>query len=214
MHSQGHTRITPENYTTIDTLIKTTKDHVLPDLVETYGDQGITGFLKLTGAINSGGTSDQFDWWELGRRHSTLAYTSGGTTVDSSGRDFVTITDNTVREHVVENDVLMDKETGARFIVQDGGMTSGSVANVILVKLDGTDVASSTTDIDESTDGELIKLGNIYGQGTDQPAGFEDIGVRKRSNSYMIVKGRYEVNGSQATNIGWVNVGGSDTVGS
>ena len=30
------------------------------------------------------------------------------------------------------------------------------------------------------------------------------------SNSYMIVKGRYEVNGSQATNIGWVNVGGGE----
>lgn len=37
-------RITPESYTTIDNLIKATKDEVMPDLVETYGDQGITGF--------------------------------------------------------------------------------------------------------------------------------------------------------------------------
>ena len=40
-------RITPESYTTVDSLIKATKDEVMPDLVETYGDQGITGFLKL-----------------------------------------------------------------------------------------------------------------------------------------------------------------------
>ena len=35
-------RLTPEKYTTIDNLVKTTKDFVLPDLVQSYGDQGIT----------------------------------------------------------------------------------------------------------------------------------------------------------------------------
>ena len=65
-------RLTPETYTTLDTLVKTTKDFVMPDLVETYGDQGITGFLDMTGAVKSGGTSDQVDWWEAGRRHRTL----------------------------------------------------------------------------------------------------------------------------------------------
>ena len=53
-------------------------------MVETYGDQGITGFLKLTGAINAGGQSDQFDWWELGRRHSKLTYAAADTTIDGS----------------------------------------------------------------------------------------------------------------------------------
>ncbi len=66
-------RITPETYTTLDALVKTTKDLVIPELTETYGDQGITGFLKLTGAVISGGSSDQVDWWEVGRRHKTLA---------------------------------------------------------------------------------------------------------------------------------------------
>jgi len=200
-------RVDPQTYTTIDTLIKTTKDHVLPDLVETYGDQGITGFLKLTGAINAGGTSDQFDWWELGRRHSTLAYTAANTD-STTDADKVVISDAALKEGVRENDVLMDKETGARFIVQDGGMTSGSASTVTLIKLDGTDVTA--TDIDDASDGEFIKLGNMYAQGTEQPNTFDDIGVRKYSNSYMIVKGRYEVNGSQATNIGWVNVGGGE----
>ena len=54
-------KLTPDSYTTIDELIKATREDVMPDLVKTYGEQGITGFLKLTGAINSGGSSDQID---------------------------------------------------------------------------------------------------------------------------------------------------------
>ena len=46
----------PEKYITIGELL----EHNAPDnrdlLVKTYGDQGITGFLKLTGAITSGGS--------------------------------------------------------------------------------------------------------------------------------------------------------------
>jgi len=203
-------RITPETYTTIDSLIKTTKDHVLPDLVETYGDQGITGFLKLTGAINAGGTSDQFDWWELGRRHSKLTYAAADTTIDSGDLN-VTIdvsANSDVASNVQANDVVMDASSGARFIVRSGGNGTGTPSQVTLVKLDDSGVADS--DIDASGGGTLIKLGNMYAQGTNQPTAYDDIGVRKYSNSYMIVKGRYEVNGSQATNIGWVNVGGGE----
>ena len=205
----GAFRVDPQTYTTLDQLIKTTKDHVLPDLVETYGDQGITGFLKLTGAINAGGTSDQFDWWELGRRHATLAYTSA--TINTSSAEDVALADeDTTKTKLQENDVVMDSVSGTRFIVQtgDGLLSDGTTAQVTLLKLDGTDVAA--TDIDASGGGTLIKLGNMYAQGTNQPNAFEDIGLRKYSNSYMIVKGRYEVNGSQATNIGWVNVGGGE----
>ena len=79
-------RITPESYTTIDNLIKATKDEVMPDLVETYGDQGITGFLKLTGAINAGGASDQIDWWEAGRRHKSFTYVVGDLTVGNTAQ--------------------------------------------------------------------------------------------------------------------------------
>ena len=32
----------------------------------------------------------------------------------------------------------------------------------------------------------------------------------KRVNPFAILKERYQVNGSQATNIGWVNIGGGE----
>ena len=205
--STGSFRITPESYTTVDSLIKTTKDEVMPNLVETYGDQGITGFLKLTGAINSGGSSDQIDWWEAGRRHKTLAYTSAAAV--SSDTKFLTINDSIVKAGVQANDVLMDKETGARFVVKSGGYGTGSEVDVILAKLDGS-VVTEDTDIDTDSAGEFIRLGNMYAQGTNQPTAFDDFNAVRKSNPFMIVKDRYEVNGSQATNIGWVNVGGGE----
>jgi len=201
-------RITPESYTTIDTLIKATKDEVMPNLVETYGEQGITGFLKLTGAVNAGGSSDQIDWWETGRRHKTLAYTGGNTTIDGTGADFVTITDSAVKAGCQENDVLMDSASGARFIVKSGGFGSGAEVNVVLLKLDGSDVGAS--DIDATSGGTLITLGNMYAQGTNQPTAFRESDIERFKNPFMIVKGRHEVNGSQATNIGWVDVGGGE----
>ena len=57
-------RLTPEKYTTIDTLLDHNKPEVMEEHVQTYGEQGITGFLKLTVAINSGGSSDQIEYFE------------------------------------------------------------------------------------------------------------------------------------------------------
>ena len=204
----GAFRITPQTYTDVDTLIKTTKDEVMPNLVETYGDQGITGFLKLTGAINSGGSSDQIDWWEAGRRHKSYTYLvaqiSNNTTniVVAAGADSFT-------SNVQKNDVIMDSSTGTRFIVQAGGFATGTAVDVTMVLLDGATSITSGTHYD-ATGGEWIKLGNMYHQGSNQPTAFDDFNAVRKSNPFMIVKDRYEVNGSQATNIGWVNVGGGE----
>jgi hypothetical protein len=197
-------RISPETYTTVDTLIKTTKDLVIPELTETFGEQGITGFLKLTGAVTSGGSSDQVDWWEAGRRHKTLAYADAPA---HSGTASVTLDDTAVKEGLQVNDVVMDAESGVRFIVQSGGFATGAGQDVVLVKLDGETCTAGDVD---TAGGTLIKLGNMYAQGTNQPVAFDETNTVRRSNPFMIVKGRHEVNGSQATNIGWVNVGGGE----
>ena len=53
----------PDKYAAIDYLLTGANDHAKPEvrelLVKTYGDQGITGFLKLTGALNNAGSADQ-----------------------------------------------------------------------------------------------------------------------------------------------------------
>ena len=81
-------KLSPDKYTTLNDLVKTTKDFVLPDLVQSYGDQGITGFLNLVGAVKGAGTNDQIDWWEAGRRHRTISVTQ----TSSKSGDQTTIT--------------------------------------------------------------------------------------------------------------------------
>jgi len=208
-------RLTPEKYTTIDNLLKTTKDFVLPDLVESYGDQGITGFLKLVGAVNSGGTSDQIDWWEAGRRHrvigGALASSAAGGTANTPGTAVFTVDDtlsgdttDSSKGLVQANDVLMNAETGTRYLVNEAPATADAALK--LERLDGL----QATPNEDGTTTKMIHIGNIYAQGTDQPTHFHDADVIKRSNPFQIVKDRYQVNGSQATNIGWVNLGNGD----
>jgi hypothetical protein len=50
----------------------------------------------------------------------------------------------------------------------------------------------------------------MYAEGTGQPSNFYDTKLDKLTNNYMIVKEIFKVTGSQATNIGYVNVGNGD----
>ena len=72
-----------------------------------------------------------------------------------------------------------------------------------MIAMDG---ATAVTAI--GTAAEFPIIGNVYAQGTEQPSSFYQTGLVKRENPYIIVKEMYEVNGSQATNIGWLNVNG------
>ena len=118
-------KVSPESYTTIDDLVKATKEDVMPDLVKTYGDQGITGFLKLTGAINSGGSSrpDRL----VGRRSSSQIIHCLRQPYTVRHTDDFDVTDATFQDNVQVNDVVMEAKTGVRFIVQAGGVdTAGT----------------------------------------------------------------------------------------
>ena len=188
----GGLQATPQNYVSLAELIDPTKPDVRDLYVQTYGDQGITGFLELTGAKKNAGTSDKVEWYEEGRLHKTIAFTGIADGV-------VTVEDNDP-VLVRENDVLLF-DTGVRAIVTDTD-TSGTTFTVL--PIDG----STAADFDDATAGTAAIIGNMHAQGTDQPTAFYQTGLVKRENPYIIVKEMYEVSGSQATNIGWLNVNG------
>ena len=207
-------RLTPEKYTTIDTLLDPTKDFVIPQLVETYGEQGITGFLKMTGAIIAGGSADQVDWWEIGRRNRTIEGTissaSGATHLlgSISGGAEATSTDGldpSTTKHVQLNDILMNVANGERYIVVDR-LNNSDGDGVTIARLDAAAFSSD----DDVSGGTFAIVGNMYAQGSDQPNRFVTQDLKRRQSPFAIVKGRYEVNGSQATNIGWIDIGGGD----
>ena len=189
----GHgLKATPENYVTLGSLIDPTKPDVRDLFVKTYGDQGITGFLELTGAKKNAGTSDEVEWYEEGRLHSTVTGTIAAGT--ANGQATMTVTVGTLRV----NDVILDSN-GVRLIVLNA--TSETANN--LLNMAG---AVAVTAITEAA--EFAVIGNVYAQGTNQPGEFYQTGLKKYTNPYIITKEMYEVNGSQATNIGWLNVNG------
>lgn len=195
----------PDKYISLGDLLDPTKPDNRDLLVQAYGDQGITGFLQMTGAVNNAGTADEVQWWEEGRLHKVLTTAAGG--LASGGSDgaaaelhvgaFTEENDAPARL----NDVLLTPG-GQRLFVSGFDATNDEL---LVKRLDGGTVSGEAT-----TGINLAIIGNIYGQGTEQPSIFYKPGIRKFINPYIITKETYAVNGSQATNIGWVNVGNGD----
>jgi hypothetical protein len=196
--------LTPATYTTLGTLLDPTKPDVRELYVETFGDQGITGFLDLVGAKKSAGTSDEVQWYEEGRLHRTIQFTHAvGTTANTpiaftiskvDEDTAITIADQAVRV----NDVILGAN-GDRYIVVT---VSNTAATGTMVALDGGTFAA----VAAAMQGNVI--GNVYAQGTDQPGLFYETAITKRTNPFIITKETFHVNGSQATNIGWLKVNG------
>ena len=192
---------TPEKYSSLSNFIDPSKPDNRDLLVKTFGDQGITGFLQLTGAVKAAAVNDEIQWWEEGRLHNIQEFASiSGTTDPEATLDLVGGgNDYTGSVYVQKNDVIMTNDN-QKFIVK-----SISDAGVItLIALDGT-----VTNVATGANKAMI-LGNMYAQGTDQPQSFNQPQAIKRTNPFMIVKGNFEVSGSQATNIGWIDLGGGD----
>jgi hypothetical protein len=199
----GTIKTDPSKYTAINDLLTSADAYNRPDvremLVKTFGDQGITGFLTLTGATKNAGQADQVEYFEERRRHKRLVVDAVGTAsgITAAGVSF----DDSLQPLV--NDVLINIATGARYICATSNGVGGTGTSCSLVALTGNITAVVA-------DQELAIIGNMYAQGTDQPAGFTEPGVDRLINPFMIIKERFQVNGSQATNIGYINTGNGD----
>ncbi len=192
---------TPERYVSLNDLIG---DYAKPDnrdlLVKTYGDQGITGFLQLTGAVTNAGTQDEVQYWEEGRLHPKIEGTISGATLTMDGA-----ADDSIDLRL--NDVLLTPENERLVVTAITDTDSNGLDDSYTVKrLDGAGNATGTY----TAKTQFALIGNIFAQGTDQPGRFREPGIEKRVNPFIITKETYSVNGSQATNIGWVNVGNGD----
>tara|TARA_B100001939_G_scaffold56035_2_gene45161 strand:- start:7721 stop:9085 length:1365 start_codon:yes stop_codon:yes gene_type:complete len=167
-------------------------------LVKTFGDQGITGFLKLTGAVKAAGTNDQVQWWEETRLHPIQEYTVSGSAIGAGNSQTVTLGSKTTFVRV--GDVVLLAGGQRAYVSAVTAGTSYVIKNLVTGDLPELAVGS----------GKMAIVGNLYAQGTDQPSEFYESNVTKRTNDYMILKETYKVSGSQATNIGWINLGNGD----
>ena len=63
-------RLDPTKYTSLgDFIDEVNKPDNRDLLVKTYGNQGITGFLQMVGAVKSNGAADEVQYWEETRLH-------------------------------------------------------------------------------------------------------------------------------------------------
>ena len=168
-------------------------------LIKTYGNQGITGFLQLVGATKAVATNDEVQYWEEERLHKKQSATPSGA-VAAAKKQTVTLgaSDAIVR---VNDIILMSDGSSRGIVLKVDANTSFVVANLADANLPA--LVSGTTY-------SFPIIGNLYAQGTDQPTSFIESGITKRTNKFMIMKEVYSVTGSQATNIGWINLGNGD----
>ena len=197
-------QLDPAKYTALgDFINKVDRPDVREALVKTYGDQGITGFLQMTGAVKANGSASKVEWFEEARLHAKqVGEWDSATqfTVDLDGADDTANNADDVKMFVRVNDVILHGVD--RYVVTVINESTGAVTVEVL----GTAVAAAA-------DGDALDapiIGNLYAEGSDQPSRFLESNVVYRTNPYMILKETFKVTGSQATNIGYINLGGGD----
>ena len=189
----------------------------LPDLMEqeseVFGPRTISGFLASVGAEEPM-MSDQVIWSEQGRLHlsykATVTDLNGGTLLGG----IVTITqdiDNTsgftAANHGVRvNDTVLIATSSAvlKALVEE---VSGAALHVVPYG-----VANLTTLGNEGTANAATVLvyGSEFAKGTDGRASANEPDFKSFSNKPIILKDYYEISGSDAGAIGWVETSSED----
>ena len=191
----------------------------LPDLMEAeaevFGPRTISGFLSQVGAEESM-TSDQVIWSEQSRLH--LSYTGTVAVAGDVNGTFTVLkdidgNDLTTTHGIRTNDVVLIAQAG--FVVK-ALVVETPDSSVVSVEPYAT-AALSTLSAGAAT---LLVIGSEYGKGqsyTDKTGTFKSDSrtaltptFKSFSNKPIIMKDYYEISGSDASQIGWVEVSGEE----
>tara|TARA_B110000858_G_scaffold170352_1_gene200095 strand:+ start:626 stop:1996 length:1371 start_codon:yes stop_codon:yes gene_type:complete len=159
--------------------------------IERYGNRTIGGFLKMVGA-EIPMTSDQVVWSEQNRLH--ISYAGLGLTTNQ----------------VTGLPATHGLAVGQTVIVSN---TAGTVTKNAYVNAVGGTTANllgyTNTNLQGALGNSGVKLfvfGSEYKKGTDTTAVSIEPSFTQHSNKPVIIKDKYEVSGSDASQIGWVEV--------
>ena len=200
----------------------------LPDLMEkeaeVFGKRTISGFLNQVGAEEAM-TSDQVVWSEQSRLHISVkgtvivsGSTNGTFTVTSDIDGNVSGDGYTVADHGVRtNDIVLIASAG---IVTQCLVVDSDTAVIQVEPFDKADLTGHATGTGAST---LLVVGSEYAKGTsyldgngsaaDSRTPANEATFKSFTNKPIILKDYYEISGSDASRIGWVEVSTEEGAG-
>ena len=185
----------------------------LPELynqeVERYGNRSISSFLRMVGA-EMPMSSDQIIWSEQGRLH--LAYE--GASVNNNGvittaaahavrvGQTIVLSDNQASPTIIKCYVkAVASETSLEVLPYVGGATVGAVSGFATTDDAGTNRCS------------FFVYGSEFKKGDSGMSGAVKPEFESFTNKPIILKDKFEVFGSDAAQIGWVEVSGESGQG-
>ena len=178
--------------------------------VERYGNRTLNGFLRMVGA-EMPMTSDQVVWSEQNRLH--ISYNNVNLTGPGAGTFVLNLPTNggTIQNAVAPNDtiVVMNPLTGVTVKGIVGAVAGGAGATTDVTAYpfqvanwDALGIANNGL--------KVFVYGSLFAKGTASGAFSIQPQFTQFSNQPIIIKDRFQINGSDMAQIGWVEVATED----
>ena len=193
------------NSATFNTWAQQYLPEVYEQEVERYGNRSVSSFLRLVGA-EMPMASDQIVWSEQGRLHQ---YINATLVADGSNVNVInSITAPVATSHSIRK--------GSTVIVQDAAGKSQRALVTLGVETSTTQItvaayANATGLVAAGLSAGAVKVfvfGTEFGKGTNGMTESLTPEVNTFSNKPIILKDKFEVSGSDASQIGWIEVSG------
>ena len=187
----------------------------LPELyseeIEKYGDRSISGFIQMLGA-EMPMASDQVIWSEQGRLHIAYQATvATGTGALSGIKNIDDVSGSDVAHSLrVGNTVVAVVES-----VVFKGFVKSVGTNPVIVPYGNAATVGDLTGVTDNSN-QTIKLfvyGSEFGKGSDTMQESIEPKFLSLTNQPLIIKDHFEINGSDAGQIGWIEVSGESGQG-
>ena len=196
--------ITASNYINFtDTTFKQWAQQYLPEVyekeVERYGKRTVSGFLRMVGA-EMPMASDQVIWTEQGRLHMAFKNVSQATAGNVTTLTFGSA-DEAALLAVGTTLVIADANNNVAKVRVSALATGNPAVNVNVEVYGAADLSALA-----ATGCSAFVFGSEYGKGSQNIGLSREASFERFSNKPIILRDKYSVSGSDATQIGWIEV--------
>lgn len=186
--------------------------------VERYGNRTLSGFLRMVGA-EMPMTSDQVIWSEQNRLH--ISYNNVVSNVAGTQLEIAQSASIQCVIGAKDTLVVMDPATGVELKVFVDSVAAAGASGTALVTVkpytqaDLVGGGAGEVDLSNKTNLKVFVYGSEYKKGTGSSQNnYDPISIDPQftqySNSPIIIRDRYQINGSDTAQIGWVEVATED----